>query len=167
MRPYSITNLIFYNGKVKTNESDYKDERLKELGTELARFDIIGMQEMFGSFSSRREKLIELLSTNGFTHFIHAPKPPIGVFVDGGLVIASKLPIVTAQWSGFPRGTHSDALAEKGVLYAKVELTNQQDTEKRCYLHVFNTHTQVRFCDVSAWRRDTYNYEIALVELPR
>lgn len=114
------------------------------MGTDLSRFDVVGMQELFGSFSNRRETLIDLLGKIGFTHFIHAPRPPMGVFVDGGLVIACRFPIVSAQWCGFPRGTHSDALAEKGVLYAKIELPPPQTGNKPMYMHVFNTHTQVR-----------------------
>jgi len=67
------------------------------------------------------------------------------VFVDGGLVILSKLPIVACDWLRYPRGTLAggDALAEKGALYCMIEAETK--TGQKVYFHLVNTHLQASY----------------------
>jgi endonuclease/exonuclease/phosphatase family metal-dependent hydrolase len=61
---------------------------------------------------------------------------------DGGLVILSKLPIILASALVYKEESGADALANKGALYARVDM--EVPPKKRCYIHVFNTHTQAQ-----------------------
>jgi hypothetical protein len=61
---------------IKTNQSDYKDERL-ELFTRdhLAKYDIMCFQEVFGLWNSRKQKIIKRALKEGFMHFAESPSP--------------------------------------------------------------------------------------------
>lgn len=62
--------------------------------------------------------------------------------VDSGLVILSKYPIVESGFMPFAnKGTGADLVAEKGCLWAKIEL------KKDVFVHVFNTHPQANYGD--------------------
>ena len=43
---------------IKTNFSDHKEDRLREFVKELARFDIVCLQEVFTTFNTRKQRLI-------------------------------------------------------------------------------------------------------------
>lgn len=68
--------------------------------------------------------------------------------LDGGLMILSKYPIMWASAFIYedctkketPPGETADCFASKGVLYARIDLSNGRN--KDCYIHVFVTHTQ-------------------------
>lgn len=106
-------------------------------------FDIVGFQELFGTFSWRRERFIAACTSAGYTHYVIAPRPSKRFLIDGGLAILSKFPIVECHWDPFKPGVHSDRLAEKGTLHAKIEI----NASKNIYVHVFNAHTQSSYHD--------------------
>jgi endonuclease/exonuclease/phosphatase family metal-dependent hydrolase len=105
--------------------------------------DIVAFQELFGTFSGRRDSFLTDIAQAGHGYYVTSPKPSWKHLIDGGLAITSKYPIVEARWSPFAPGMHSDRLAEKGVLYAKVAL----DAANGRFLHVFNAHTQSSYND--------------------
>ena len=129
---------------IKNKENDWKSERLDYMAThEMHNFDIVGMQELFGTFSSRRGAFLKACATAGHGWYVTSPKPSWKFLIDGGLAITSKYEIVEAVWHPFAPGMHSDRLAEKGVLYAKIAV----NAASNVYLHVFNAHTQSSYND--------------------
>ncbi|EDR27066.1 sphingomyelinase C precursor, putative [Entamoeba dispar SAW760] len=120
---------------------DHKDSRLKMFCKErLKDFDIICFQEVFKELNWRREKLLKKAKKAGFKYRIQTEKPLFPLFLcDAGLIIISRFPIVESQFKLYKRSIYADAVASKGVLYAKIELQSNK------YLHVFNTHTQADY----------------------
>ncbi len=57
---------------------------------------------------------------------------------DGGLIILSKYPIIECGAMTYSSSSGSDRLANKGVIYARVQVS----PFKGDYLHIFNTHIQ-------------------------
>lgn len=140
--PRREINLLTYNiflrpPPVKNNISDHKDDRLEDFTRILHNFDIICLQECFGSYNSRKLQLIRAATKNGLFFFIDSTAPSFySKYVsDGGLLILSRFPIVKYAFHGFNYGVVSDSLAQKGVLYAKIQVG-------KCFLHVFTSHTQ-------------------------
>ena len=70
-----------------------------------------------------------------------APSLFSGPFVDGGLVILSRFPIIEHDFEPYPYGVLSDGLSYKGILYAKILVRPGH------VLHLFNTHTQASYFD--------------------
>jgi len=61
--------------------------------------------------------------------------------VDGGLTILSRFPIIASDSIVFSKGISADSLAAKGVLYAKIEVS------EKFQFHLFNTHLQASYHD--------------------
>ncbi|EDR22304.1 hypothetical protein, conserved [Entamoeba dispar SAW760] len=120
---------------------DHKDSRLKAFCKErLKDFDIICFQEVFKELNWRREKLLKKAKKAGFKYRIQTEKPLFPLFLcDAGLVIISRFPIVENQFRMYTRGIYADAVASKGVLYAKIEVQPEK------YILVFDTHTQADY----------------------
>jgi sphingomyelin phosphodiesterase len=129
---------------IKNKANDWKTERLVYLAKyEMAKYDIVCFQELFGSLSGRRTTFLKACAPAGHTNYITSPQPSWKFLIDGGLAIVSKYPIVESEWRPFAPGCHSDRLAEKGVLYAKIEISSARNI----YVHVFNAHTQSSYND--------------------
>ena len=136
------------------SSTDYKDARSKKMVEEtIADFDIVCLQELFGSYTSRREKFIaNAKRLHKFEYHSKCPIPSLicscftaGGFkvIDGGLVTLSKHNIVEEKFVAFTRGCESDKLAKKGVLYSKVLVGQESGTP--AFLNVFSTHTQASY----------------------
>ena len=126
MRPPLISN---YNG-------DYKNERLHHfINDYLSNYDIVALQEIFMFCSSRRAYLIAEARKRGFNYHTAAPFS----FIDGGLLILSKYPIMQSAFQAFSRGMHSDRLAVKGVLHARIQLSTHHSID------LFTTHLQASY----------------------
>ena len=130
-------NLFMRPPPVRTNASDFKDARLKEYVKQLHRLDIICHQEVFSTLNTRKQRLITYAKKAGLNYHVACPQPSLvsGYFVDGGLVILSRFPIIEHDFEPYPYGVLSDSLSYKGVLYAKILV------RPGCVLHLFNTHT--------------------------
>lgn len=137
-----LTYNIFLRALVKNNESDWKEERLEDFCSIIHDYDIVCLQEMFGTFNNRKQTLIRAATMAGFFFFIDSSSPDFlsKYMVDGGLLILSRFPIVSHCYSQFRYGVVADSLAEKGILYAKISIKNT-------YLHVFTTHLQASYND--------------------
>ena len=121
--------------------NDYKDRRLSSFITMyLNRYDIICLQEMFGSLSSRRARLIQEASLRGFKWVVQSHRP-MNFLVDGGLLILSRVKIAAYDYTVFQPGVMSDRLSAKGALYAKLE------PSPGTYIHLFVTHLQAVYAD--------------------
>ena len=137
-----LTYNIFLRALVKNNENDWKDERLEDFCTLLHNYDVICLQEMFGTFNSRKQSLIRAATLAGFFFFVDTSSPDFlsKYMVDGGLIILSRFPIVSHCYAQFRYGVVADSLAEKGIIYAKISIKN-------CNLHLFTTHLQASYFD--------------------
>jgi len=134
-------NLFIRPPFVYSNKTDYKDERLHHFAsTELHRFDLICLQELFARFSGRQKRLVQLAEQHGIRHSALLPGPPFlsTQLVDGGVTVLSKHAIVKSDNLLFSRAILADRLASKGVLYCAVQVLPSHDG----LLHVFNTHLQ-------------------------
>jgi endonuclease/exonuclease/phosphatase family metal-dependent hydrolase len=137
-----LTYNIFLRSLVKNNESDLKEERLEDFCRILHNYDIICLQEMFGTFNSRKQSLIRAATIAGFFFFVDTASPDFlsKYLADGGLIILSRFPIVANSYHKFRYGVVADSLAEKGLIYAKIAI-------KDSYLHIFTTHLQASYFD--------------------
>jgi len=149
--PELIVRVLSYNifmrppGIHEKMEHDYKDERLDVfLEKEIFKWDILAFQELFGTLSKRRHKLIKTAKKKwGLLYHAHSPHPsPWNKhLVDGGLVIISKFPILEDAYHVYKEGAASDVLSAKGVLYAKIQL------RKDLLVHCFTTHLQASYAN--------------------
>jgi len=130
------------------NESDWKEERMLDFIQLFDYFDVICLQEMFGSFNSRKQTIIRMANKSGLFYYVESPSPPFfsKFIADGGLLILSRFPIMESNFRPFRYGVLSDSLANKGILYAKIKIG-------KSYLKVFNTHLQASYfgCSEDHW----------------
>ena len=137
MRPFGITS----------RWNDYKNQRQKDFASRISEYDIICNQEIFSKATYRRSKQYKLAAEKGLKYHtnskniynMHKLQLPI---CDSGQTILSRYPIVESEFHAFShKGFGGDRAAEKGCLWAKVELN------KGVYVHVFNTHPQADYGD--------------------
>ena len=137
--------------------NDFKDRRLEAfIQTYLDNYDVICLQEMFGAFSSRREKLMQAAKERGFIWQVANPRAK-NFLVDGGLLILSRVKIIAHAHTIFRPGVMSDRLSAKGAVYAKLEPT------PGVFVHLFVTHLQAVYADpesmAKSLRVQTYQYD--------
>jgi hypothetical protein len=139
-------NLFLRPPPVHNNENDWKDERLTDFVKLLDCFDIICVQELFGSFNNRKQELIQTANRAGLFFYCDSPQP--GFFSkflsDGGLLILSRFPILESEFRPFRYSVLSDSIANKGIQFAKIRIGEQ-------YLLLFNTHTQASYFGCSEY----------------
>lgn len=135
-------NIFLRPPLINNNESDWKDERLDDFIRLLHNYDIICLQEAFEMYSSRKQKLIRAANKNGFFYYLDLQAPSFfsNYFIDGGLVILSRFPIIKHSTYYYDLGVVSDSLAQKSILYAQIEIGCSR-------LHLFTTHTQASYND--------------------
>lgn len=133
-------NIFLRPPLAKNNENDWKDDRLEDFLKLLHNYDVICLQEIFGAYNSRKNKLIRAATKNGLFFYVeqNAPSFYSRYIADGGLLILSRFPIVNYSVYFFNYGVLSDSLAQKGALYAQIEIGGG-------LLHLFNTHTQASY----------------------
>ncbi len=133
-------NIFLRPPPVKNNFSDYKDARLKDFSKLLNNFDVICLQEMFGTFTSRRQQLIESAFHSGM--FYHAEVPAPSFFsknlIDPGLLILSRFPIVESEFKPFKNTVLQCSVVWKGILYAKIKIKDSN-------LLILNLHLQATY----------------------
>jgi hypothetical protein len=117
---------------INENWDDYKDHRLKIfIKSALPNYDLIVFQEVFSFASWRITKLIQAAYDLGYKY--HRCSPRKNIFsdwcVDGGLLLISKYEILESDNIEYGRGTHSDALAAKGAIYAKIKININGDDD--------------------------------------
>jgi endonuclease/exonuclease/phosphatase family metal-dependent hydrolase len=133
-------NIFIRPPPVKNNENDWKDERQVDFIKLLDNFDIVCLQEMFGSLSSRRQELIKYAYKSGLFFYVDVPAPSFfsKSVIDAGLIILSRFPILESEFRPFKYTVLACTLVEKGILYSKIKI---KDTN----LIIFNTHLQATY----------------------
>lgn len=130
-------NLFLRPPLIKTNQDDYKNERLALFCDHLNDYDIICIQELFETLNQRKHDLIRHATQKGFFFFIESPMPEVfdSFVVDAGILIFSRFPIKNWTFRPFPHGVYADGLSQKGFLYAQIEV-------KTNIIHLITTHLQ-------------------------
>lgn len=85
-------NIFLRPPPIKNNDNDWKDERLDDFIKQIYNYDIICLQEMFATFSSRKFKIIRAAAQAGFFFYVETESPSFFSthLVDGGLLILSR-----------------------------------------------------------------------------
>jgi len=146
--PYDV-KLLSYNiflrpPLIKNNADDYKNERLQEfMKNELEKYDIVCLQEMFNLANYRQQLLLTNAYDKGFHYYAKSVNPHwlSGKFIDAGLVILSKYPILASDGMIYLNGNQIDSWAAKQVIYAKIQVS------PTFFIHVFTTHMQASYYD--------------------
>lgn len=135
-------NIFLRPPLIKNNENDWKDERLADFCSLIHNFDIVCLQEMFGTFNNRKQMLIRAASLAGFFFYVDTSSPSFNskYMVDGGLLILSRFPIIAHSYMQYRYGVVADSLAEKGIIYCKIKIKDSS-------LHLFTTHLQASYFD--------------------
>jgi endonuclease/exonuclease/phosphatase family metal-dependent hydrolase len=133
-------NLFLRPPGIKTNYSDYKDLRTNVfLEDYLDSFDLICLQEVFDPLSDRKQKILKTAESRGFfSKTSSSPRWSKGHFIDSGLLILSKFPILESDEIVYTDGKGVDGLCAKGGLYIKVCISNK-------FVHIFTTHLQAAY----------------------
>ena len=136
-------NMFIRPPGITTHGNDYKNERLRYFFENIINdYDVICLQEIFGTFSNRRQMLITEAKNRGFDYHLYSVKPPFnfcGDFfvVDGGLLILSRFPIEACNRLVFQKGKNNDSFAAKGVIHTRIKLNNIIGS-----IDVYNLHLQ-------------------------
>ena len=130
----NILNVMSYNIYCLTPPIAFtdQDERCRHIVDVCADYDAVLIQEAFDN-DSRVNELIPNMSTV-FPHYT-AILDTANALEDGGIMIFSRWPILTEEQYYFDACEGSDCLANKGVMYAKIEKLGSP-------YHLFATHTQ-------------------------
>eukprot|EP01111_Echinosteliopsis_oligospora_P005361 TRINITY_DN18646_c0_g1_i1.p1 TRINITY_DN18646_c0_g1~~TRINITY_DN18646_c0_g1_i1.p1 ORF type:complete len:414 (-),score=59.72 TRINITY_DN18646_c0_g1_i1:107-1348(-) len=145
--PYDLKflsyNIFLRPPFVKNNADDFKNERLTEFLNHIDQFDVICLQELFNLLNWRQTLLLNSAREKGFIYQTKSMNPHLtsGKFIDAGLAIISKLPIVETDAAIYQAGNQIDSWAAKQVIYAKIQVSASN------YVHVFTTHMQASYFD--------------------
>ena len=113
-----------------------KTDRMNAFVEEAGAYDVLVLQEVFGSWLGWRRvlgyapTLVHDLKLRGFTHFL-TPRPSLFQFQDNGLLIASKFPLENAFEVVFEDWTSKEIWTAKGALGVRLAGRN---------LTIVNTH---------------------------
>jgi len=135
---------------------DRKDERLTRFAERhLGCYDVVCLQEMFGAFSQRREWLVGVADRLGFhdSHYSSISVRPRFI-MDGGLLILSRLPMVSRASLTYDAGAHLDRLSAKGALLATLRCGQTGPL-----LHVCTTHLQSTYSEESALQSSSVRHQ--------
>ncbi|KAJ3152949.1 Sphingomyelin phosphodiesterase 2, neutral membrane (Neutral sphingomyelinase) [Geranomyces michiganensis] len=127
--------------------ADYKNERLALFTAHaIDKFDIMAMSETFGTLTSRRARLVDAAAARGMPYWAHGPERNWwrGKFVDSGLLVMSRYPIIKSDTIEYVVGTGPDSWAAKGILYTKIAVADAV-TGKTSYIHLFLSHLQATY----------------------
>ena len=124
------------------DNGDFKNERLEAFKTTIDKYDIICLQECFGAFNYRRDKLIRYAKSVGFEYHAIGPERNIfkGKYADSGLLILSRFEILESRTIQFSNSVNTDRFAAKGSMYVKLDVYGSP-------YYVFNTHTQASYTE--------------------
>ncbi|KAI8588531.1 Endonuclease/exonuclease/phosphatase [Geranomyces variabilis] len=127
--------------------ADYKNERLALFTARaIDMFDIMAMSETFGTLTSRRARLVDAAAARGMPYWAHGPERNWwrGKFVDSGLLVMSRYPIVKTDTIEYVVGEGPDAWAAKGILYAQIAVADAK-TRETSRVHLFLSHLQATY----------------------
>mmetsp|Transcript_10763 Transcript_10763/g.15749 ORF Transcript_10763/g.15749 Transcript_10763/m.15749 type:complete len:319 (+) Transcript_10763:27-983(+) len=154
-------NLFLRPPLISTNgNDDYKNDRVKAFLKHIPQYDIIALQEVFGTLNGRQKMIIEGCKKEGLIYYTHLPATWTK-FIDSGLFIFSRYPIEKSTCMSFSDGNHVDGWTNKGVIGIKIKyprmtndpirwISKDDDTttleqQKPNSLWIFNTHLQANY----------------------
>lgn len=128
-----------------------------------AGLDLLCLQEVFDKRAAARlrDSLSPVFGHVLYDVGVYACQPCCGCpstfkFFNSGLFVASRLPLLDAQYHCFPNACGEDALAAKGLLCVKVLINSQEQGNQRTvgylnctHLHAPEADCQVRFDQLS------------------
>lgn len=91
--------------------------------------DIILLQEVFSNYS--RDVLKTFFKKNNYNIIL---SPNTYLYLNGGLLIASKYKIINSDYYTYKNYFGEDSLSYKGILYAQIKINHK-------IINIFNTHT--------------------------
>lgn len=127
-------------------KNDHKDARQELISQHIVPdYDIVCFQELFTALNHRRPKVINSARDSGLSYTSLPPKPPLLSIqkVNSGLLTLSRFNITKTIFKPYKNFSGVDSIAHKGVLYSKIEISDQ-------VLHLFNTHLQASYGCVSS-----------------
>ncbi|KAI8817140.1 Endonuclease/exonuclease/phosphatase [Fimicolochytrium jonesii] len=125
---------------------DYKNDRLDIfINTHLDNYDIFALTETFGTLTSRRERLLDAAAARGIKYWAHGPERNWwkGKFVDSGLLVMSRFPIMVIDSVEYGIGLGPDAVAAKGIVYAQINVADKEHNVHK--VHLFVSHLQATY----------------------
>lgn len=145
-------NLYLRPPLINSNGNDWKDERLDLfIARVLPQYDVIALQEVFALGSSRQRRLVHAARQLGFGWVVSSVAPPFLTslkFIDAGLLILSRYPIVEAAGHIYQTGFQIDHYAAKQVIYARISIPGENGATHD--INVFTTHTQASYYENTA-----------------
>lgn len=145
-------NLYLRPPLINSNGNDWKDERLDLfIARVLPQYDIIALQEVFALGSSRQRRLVHAARQLGFGWVVSSVAPPFLTslkFIDAGLLILSRYPIVEAAGHIYQTGFQIDHYAAKQVIFARISIPSSNGSTHD--INVFTTHTQASYYENTA-----------------
>lgn len=129
------------------NERDEPAYRAQRIAEEMAKFDIVCLQEAF--HEDFRRKIIEDIQDtwDGRLNKVVSPTPE-GFFTSGGCVLLTHLPIVQSSATVYVNystpeeyGLRADGFAAKGAIFARIARSPEQMEDT---VDVFVTHLEAR-----------------------
>uniref|UniRef100_A0A6B2L9E7 sphingomyelin phosphodiesterase n=1 Tax=Arcella intermedia TaxID=1963864 RepID=A0A6B2L9E7_9EUKA len=145
---------------VKNNESDFKEERFNLFLEKLNNYSVVALQELFSLGNTRQQRLISYAKDHGFPYHLKSIPPPLlsRKFIDAGLLILSRYPIIRSGGHIFTSGNQIDFYAAKQILYAQIAFPPAGGPPGRAEggaeggprLHLFTLHLQASYYDNDA-----------------
>ncbi|KNC83211.1 hypothetical protein SARC_04536 [Sphaeroforma arctica JP610] len=138
-------NIFIRPPGIQSAGTDYKDLRLQLLPSVLAEYDVICLQELFGTGSDRRNRLLSDLAKHGLGYSVFLPYQ-LGYFppklIDGGVTIVSRYPIEFSDFFVYSDAYlfTADVWTSKGILLARVQVP--QADGNPLSVDVYSTHMQ-------------------------
>ncbi len=131
--PGTTLDVLTFNAFLRPLLPDGQSERTPPMASELVGYDVVLLQELFSNW--HRQRLLEDLRA-AYPHQSRLLGRDRGLGQDGGVVIVSKWPIERQFQRLFGEDCAAeDCLAEKGVLYARINKEGRR-------IHLFATHLQ-------------------------
>jgi len=132
-------NVLNYNVYMRPTTMFMNGQNLRALmiPKKVQGYDVIVFQEAFDD--DVRAVLFAGLREYGYPHASMVLGSDAGVEQDGGVIVASKWPIVDQKEKLFGSAcSGADCLADKGVLYVKIDKSIKPGESN--YFHIFGTH---------------------------
>lgn len=139
-------NVFWRPDLIHIGRKEYVSERSKLLAEMINDYDVICLEEAFQYGSHVVQDFVKLMKAKGFLYAVSAKKVRLlsRFVVDSGMLIMSKYPIEEIDTVEYTAGCSFDKLSAKGALYAKIK------TGERSHIHVFTTHLQATYSEISA-----------------
>jgi len=106
-------------------KNEHNFDRAKEIVKELGSYDVVSITGAYTSINSPTKWFINQMTKMGFTNVIRLPSVDISSLevVDGGVIMFSKLPVLSYDTKVFSISTDQDMLVAKGAIYAQLQTT--------------------------------------------